>query len=151
MEQEKAMGRYRWIPALAGLALLGCVVGEKSAHGFRLPDGDPAHGRQVFLDLKCNACHEVAGEDLPGPVADPPLGFELGGVVTSVKTDGELVTAIVDPSHRLVAASPPDRVASGGLSRMGDFSEAMTVRDLIDVVAYLHTRYEVVSPSSIGP
>jgi sulfur-oxidizing protein SoxX len=145
------MGRYRWIVALAGVGLLGCVVGEKSAHGFRLPDGDVEQGRQVFVDLKCNNCHAVAGEDLPGPVAEPPLGFELGGVVTSVRTDGELVTAIVNPSHRLVAASPPERVASGGLSRMGDFSEAMTVRDLIDLVAYLHTRYEVVPPSSMGP
>jgi sulfur-oxidizing protein SoxX len=72
---------------------------------------------------------------------------ELGGRVVRAKTDGELVTAIVDPSHRLAPGYKREDVQSGKLSRMGDYSEAMTVRELVDVVAFLQSRYEVVSPS----
>lgn len=35
-------------------------------------------------------------------------------------------------------------VAQGRLSRMGDYSEAMTVRELVDLVAFLQSRYRVV-------
>jgi mono/diheme cytochrome c family protein len=126
---------------------LACERGPKSAAGFRLPDGDVARGQASFVALKCNACHRVAGTDLPGPVAEPSVPVELGGRVARAKTDGELVTAIVDPSHRLAPGYPRAAVQSGSLSRMGDFSEAMTVRDLIDVVAFLQSRYEVVPPA----
>jgi hypothetical protein len=48
----------------------------------------------------------VAGVDLPRPVADPPLPFVLGDASASGFTDGELVTAILDPSHDITQASP---------------------------------------------
>jgi hypothetical protein len=38
-------------------------------------------------------------------------------------------------------------VASGQLSRMGDFSESMSVRDLTDIVAFLQERYVVRPPT----
>jgi hypothetical protein len=41
-------------------------------------------------------------------------------------------------------------VTSGGLSRMGDFSEAMTVRLLVDVVAFLQSRYDVQAPVALS-
>jgi hypothetical protein len=87
----------------------------------------------------------VAGESFPAPVADPPVGVVLGGVVFAERTDGELTAAIIDPSHDL-RGYPEASVRSGSLSRMGDFSEAMTVRQLQDLVAYLHSRYEVREP-----
>jgi mono/diheme cytochrome c family protein len=134
-----------------GLVLGGCSEGRKSASGFRLPDGDAERGRQVFVRMRCHSCHEVAGVDLPPPVAEPGVGVELGGPVAGVPSDGELVTGIIHPSHQLIAGHPPERVASGRLSRMGDFTEAMTVRDLIDVVAFLHPRYEVIPAPLPGP
>ena len=36
-----------------------------------LPKGDVSAGRQAFQDLKCHACHRVAGRTgLPGPIAE---------------------------------------------------------------------------------
>ena len=32
---------------------------------FTLPPGDPAAGRQVYVDLKCYACHAIKGEQFP--------------------------------------------------------------------------------------
>lgn len=128
---------------LSTLALCGCEAPQKSAAAFHLPDGDPVRGRAAFVELRCHACHAVAGvTDLPKPVADPPLPFVLGGKSAVVRTDGEMVTAILDPSHRITMASPAG-VQSGRLSRMGDFTEAMTVRQLIDLVAFVHAHTEV--------
>jgi sulfur-oxidizing protein SoxX len=131
--------------ALAALTL-ACTGGRKGSAGFYVPDGDPEKGRVVFVALHCSACHRVSGVDLPVPVAEPSVPVELGGKVNRPKTDGELVAAIVAPSHRFAPGYRREDVQSGGLSRMGDFSEAMTVRDLIDVVAFLQSRYEVVPP-----
>jgi hypothetical protein len=66
--------------------------------------------------------------------------------VYEVVADGELVTSIINPSHRISARYERAAVKSGSLSRMGDFSEGMSVRDLADLVAYLQSRYIVVAP-----
>jgi hypothetical protein len=133
--------------AAVGLVLavtLACAQTRKSSSGFHLPDGDPQRGQQVFVDLKCNACHRVQGVDLPAPVADPPVPVVLGGVVYGVRTDGELAASIIDPSHRLAPGYRVTEVAVGTeKSRMGDYSEAMTVRELVDLVAFLQAHYDV--------
>ncbi len=134
------------VAALLAALSLACSPGRKSSAGFHLPDGDPARGQAVFVSLQCNACHRVAGADLPPPVVQPPVPVELGGEVPRPRTDGELVTAIVAPSQRLEPAYRREQMKSGKLSRMGDFSEAMTVRELVDLVAFLQSRYTVVPP-----
>jgi hypothetical protein len=98
----------------------------------------------VFADNGCHSCHEVAGEAFPAPVADPRVNVVLGGIVPSPRTDGDLVTSIVDPSHRIVPGMGEMR--SGGRSRMGDFSDHLTVHELVDLVAFLQGRYEVRPP-----
>jgi L-cysteine S-thiosulfotransferase len=137
--------RYAFVSsvALTGALLAGCMTSRKSPAGFRLPDGDVERGRAAFVELRCHACHQVEGVSLPAPVADPAIPVVLGGVVALPRTDGELTTAIVDPSHRLAPQYPAQKVRAGSLSRMGDFSEAMTVRQLVDVVAFLQSTYEV--------
>jgi hypothetical protein len=140
----------RWLHVVlaAGLAFAAaaCVQARKSSAGFHLPDGDPQRGRQAFVELRCSACHRVDGVVLPKPVADPPVPVMLGGMVGYAKTDGELAAAIIDPSHRTAAGYRLADVRVGELSRMGDFSEQMTVRELIDLVAFLQSRYEVREP-----
>lgn len=133
---------------LAGLTLLllGCEAGPKSSAGFRLPDGDPAKGRQVVADMKCYVCHSVAGGELPVPTADPPVPVVLGGEVPYAKTDGELVTAIINPSHKITPALRTEQVKSGDMSRMPDVGELMTVRQMIDLIAFLQSRYTVIRP-----
>jgi hypothetical protein len=74
------------------------------------------------------------------------VGIELGGRVPYARTDGEIVTSILDPSHRFSLSTHPELVRSGGLSRMGDFSESLSGREIIDLVAYLQSRYTVAPP-----
>jgi L-cysteine S-thiosulfotransferase len=131
------------------LFALACDTGRKSASGFRLPDGDVEHGRAVFVDLKCNACHRVEGVDLPAPTVHPEVPVILGGRVPYAKTDGELVTSIINPSYRIVAGYRRDLVAAGERSRMIDTSETITARQMADVVAFLQSRYEVVPPQPV--
>jgi mono/diheme cytochrome c family protein len=122
-----------------------CAPTRKSAAGFHLPDGDPQRGQQAFVDFRCHTCHRVTGADeLPAPLTDPPV--VLGGVVYRVFTDGELTNAIVEPSHRLAPSYPAAAVTSGKLSRMGDQNDQMTVRQLVDLVAFLQSRYDVREP-----
>jgi L-cysteine S-thiosulfotransferase len=141
--------RERWSLALflASCACLACGAGRKGSSGFRLPDGDPERGRMVFVANRCHDCHTVAGENFPAPVAEPAVPVQLGGEVPVAITDGDLMTSVVYPSHRRAARAEPAALVSGKLSRMGDFSEAMTVRDLIDLVAYLQSRYRVMPPT----
>jgi L-cysteine S-thiosulfotransferase len=136
---------------LLAAAAAACVTTPRSSAGFRLPEGDVQKGRVVFSELRCNACHQVAGAGLVAPTADPPVAVTLGGVVDAYRTDGELVTAIINPSHRVPREYAAAVVRSGTLSRMGDFSEAMTVRQLADLVAFLQSRYDVQPPVPVTP
>ena len=119
----------------------GCDTGPKSAKGFSLPDGDAAQGEQTFVELKCHACHTVSGVKLPEVKTELSLG--LGGKVTRIKTYGELVTSIINPSHRLAKGYPSDEVESNGQSKMKNYNEAMTVDQLINLVAFLQSHYEL--------
>lgn len=105
-----------------------------------LPRGATGAGRQAFVDLKCTACHRVTGEpDLPAPVSANP-GPDLGAELAS-RTAGAVATAIVAPSHAMsVATGAAVRAGvTGALSPMGDYSESMTVRQLLDLIAYLQS------------
>lgn len=130
----------------ACLVAVACGDPQRSPAGLRLPDGDPVAGEQAFRDLRCWSCHRVEGVDLPAPVAEPAVPVVLGGEVMKPKTDGELITAIINPSHRLAPGYPKDLVQVGDRSRMGDYGYAMTVEQLVDLVAFLHGRYTLVPP-----
>jgi L-cysteine S-thiosulfotransferase len=133
--------------AIAALFLVAALAGcsPESPFGFRLPDGDPAAGRQAFLDLRCNSCHEVRGVAIE--YREGLAHVPLGGQTTRVKTYGELVTSIINPSHRI---APPNRdaVLPGGQSIMSAayLNEVTTVQQLVDLVAFLQPTYEVVQP-----
>ena len=121
------------------LMLGGCSPDSTSAFGFRLPDGDTGQGREVFAYMQCNQCHTVVGKSFPEvPLADPPY-VELGGNVTRVKTYGELVTAIINPSHRLAKGYAAEVVSDGEESKMYVYNGYMTVQDWSDLVAFLQS------------
>ena len=142
--------RVMFLTAILGLALVACDSGPKSASGFRLPDGDIERGKTAFLEMKCNACHTVAGVDLPAPEVAPPVTVVLGGETNKVHTYGQLVTAIINPSHELAKGYPLELIQSGGQSRMTNYNEVMTVHQMIDLVAFLQSRYKVVLPEPVG-
>ena len=127
-------------------ALGGCSQDPKSGAGFRLPDGDAGQGREVFLYMQCNQCHTIEGTELPViPGADPAY-VELGGRVATVKTYGDLVTSIINPSHRLAPGYAKEKVSVDGESNMYTYNRHMTVQELIDLVAFLQSHYDVVPP-----
>ena len=127
-------------------AVGGCTQDPKSSAGFRLPDGDPVQGREVFLYMQCNQCHTIKGTELPViPGADPAY-VELGGRVATVKTYGDLVTSVINPSHRLAPGYAKEKVSENGESNMYTYNRHMTIQELIDLVAFLQSHYDVVPP-----
>lgn len=128
------------------MALSGCDQDRAmSERGFRLPDGNAATGRETFLYMHCNQCHTIEDEQLPAIAGFEPF-VELGGTLTRVKTYGELVTAIVNPSHKLADGYPDDLVSENGVSKMYVYNGFMTVQELTDLVRFLQEKYEVVPP-----
>jgi sulfur-oxidizing protein SoxX len=126
------------------LALTACS--PESPVGFRLPDGDAAAGRQAFLDLRCNACHEVRGIAIE---QDGGLAHvTLGGETTRVKTYGELVTSIINPSHKIAPQHRAVGATAEGVSLMSFtyLNDVMTVQQVVDLVAFLQPTYAVVQP-----
>jgi L-cysteine S-thiosulfotransferase len=136
--------RSKLLPVLAMLAAgMACDSGRRSAAGFRLPaDGDVERGKAAFVELGCNSCHEVSGADLPRPTVQPPVPVVLGGELGKVMTDGYLTTSIIYPSYRF-ASYPRKQIADGRESRMPHYADKMTVRQMIDIVAFLQSRYTV--------
>ena len=132
---------------LAFVALAGCEADRMSERGFSLPQGNEMMGREAFVYLHCHECHTVAGEQFPiVQDADPPF-VALGGRVTRVKTYGQLVTAIINPSHKLAAGYPAEVVSDDGQSKMPVYNGYMTVQELIDIVTFLQPHYDVYVPA----
>lgn len=129
-------------------ALAGCDPdATMSQRGFRLPDGDAQAGREAFLYMQCHQCHSIKGEQLPGIPGQEPPYVELGGMVTQVKTYGQLVTAIINPSHKLARGYAKEVVSDDGESKMYVYNDHMTVKELTDIVAFLQPYYKVVAPN----
>jgi hypothetical protein len=128
-----------------GLLLAACSD-PKSARGFRLPEGEIEAGRAAFARLACTRCHSVAGESFAVPTEPDAIHVPLGGQVIRVATYGELVTAIIHPQHgiaRTYRAQPGSRDAA---SPMPDLTGTMTVREMIDLVTFLQSHYELEMP-----
>ncbi|MCE5306389.1 MAG: cytochrome c [Acidobacteriales bacterium] len=135
---------------LPAVLLLGiataCNQGRHSPSGFRLPaGGNVERGKAVFLELQCHSCHEVPGTDVPRPTVQPPVPVRLGGEVAKELTDGYLVTSIINPSHKLARFAKAS-ITVGGKSRMPDYADRVTARQLTDLVSYLHSNYTVRRP-----
>jgi hypothetical protein len=104
-----------------------------------LPAGDRQAGRQAFVDLRCTACHRVAGETaFPAPLPGTP-GPDLDRSL-ALRPASDVAGAIIVPSHSMSLKTSDDvkrRLEETLLSPMGDFSRVMTVRQLADLLAYL--------------
>ena len=137
--------------AILGCAsiLQGCFSGPESPLGFRLPDGDAEVGMQAFHDLQCYGCHAVQGMEFP-PGDAASVSVVLGGNVTRVKTYAELVTSIINPSHKLAPGYKEEDVTIDGASQMelANLNDVVTVQQLIDLVAFLQPLYHLMPPEN---
>jgi L-cysteine S-thiosulfotransferase len=129
--------------AIVVVGLSGCGQGPKSGKGFTLPEGDAARGQETFVALQCHACHSVSEVELPDIEPELKPQVRLGGEVDRISTYGELVTSIINPSHKLAKGYNPEDVATGGESKMANYNEAMTVQQLIDLTAFLQAHYKL--------
>jgi mono/diheme cytochrome c family protein len=133
--------------ALVLLVLAGCAsddaafvpdMGEVSRIEVFVPEGDVEAGRAAFLEMRCEVCHSVAGsagEGMPAPFAanpGPPLGQEL-----SSRSRDQVASSIIVPSH--IIDERAAEYTDGLVSPMGDFTHIMTVRQLMDIVAFLQS------------
>jgi hypothetical protein len=141
----KMKTRFLFGALLTSAALIGCDSGRTSSRGFRLPEGDVEKGKAAFVSLKCHTCHTVHKLELPKPDSTGSIHVLLGGETKRVRTYGELVTSIIHPSHRLSERFANEQM-DGKLSPMPEFNEFMTVQQLIDLVAFLESRYQVLEP-----
>ena len=107
---------------------------------FTLPEGDPAVGRQLFVEAECYKCHEVKGEALPGVAPDEKgIGPELSQMagMHSVEFFAE---SIINP-NAVIDHDAQERgyLTEDGRSRMPDYSDIFTVRQVADLAAYLNS------------
>lgn len=131
----------------AGAAALLACAHRWDRGDVQLPQGDARRGRQAFVDLRCNACHEIEGFDAPTAIIAETRVL-LGGQTANIKTYGDLVTSIANPSHRIIRGYPPETVTVDGVPLMTliNLNEVMTVQQLVDLAAFLQTTYEAAPP-----
>jgi len=142
------MKRQIFLALLFAVAALmsGCDEERSmSERGFRLPEGNAVAGRETFLYMHCNQCHTIKGEEFAQIPGFEPY-VELGGAVTRVKSYGELVTAVINPSHKLAEGYPTELVSENGKSKMYYYNGFMTVQELTDLVMFLQPHYDIVPP-----
>lgn len=124
--------------------LASCEQGADSPRGFSLPAGDVAKGEEVFLTYQCLACHSLKGFEEQELELDIAKRVRLGGDVTRIKTYAELVTAVINPSHKIATSLPAEQLTnSSGQSLMRNYNEVMTVAELTDLVAFLQPQYQL--------
>ncbi len=124
-----------------GLFLFSC---NEQARGFAFPDGDIEVGKATYKRLACNECHSISGVEWIG--GSDSLNINLGGNVSTLKSYGELVTSVFNPTHKIAGRYKNETATVEGLSKMKNYNEVMTVQELIDIVTFLQSEYQVTSP-----
>ena len=145
LQQRHSFGPLAIFILLSALTLtFGC---NTESHGFVLPEGEALLGEMVFIKMHCNQCHSVADIEWVGNKEQGDVHVELGGEVSTIKTYGELVTSVMNPSHKIARGYKEEGVNQFGRSKMKLYNEIMTVQELIDLVTYLQDQYELKTSS----
>ena len=131
--------------AILALILLLEYSCRPQSKGFALPKGDIENGKVAFFELGCNHCHYAGEIEWIGNPED--IRIRLGGPTHEVKTYGELVSSIINPSHKIAPRFRDTVTDESGDSKMRMYNEVMTVQDLVDIVTFLQEAYEITPPS----
>lgn len=108
---------------------------------FELPAGNAEAGEQAFAKMQCYACHKVPGKQFIDPSQKPGgIGPDLTAAYATLPRE-YLAESIINANRvhahgafKLQCRSPD------GTTRMGDYSESMTVREFLDIIAFLKAR-----------
>ncbi|MDX2368734.1 MAG: cytochrome C [Colwellia sp.] len=136
--------KYLLFSCLALISLNSCDLGPDSPQGFSLPKGDVNKGAAVLTKYQCLACHHINGLEQAAGINNPDLDVRLGGKSTKVTTYAELVTSVINPSHKLARGYPLAAISAEGESKMKNINNVMTITELIDLVAFLQPHYELI-------
>ena len=130
---------------LALVAALVSACAYTPIFGFPAETGDVGAGRQAFTDHRCHQCHAVAGVRLPPLAGAPEPLLELGGETLYVKSYADLMTSIINPDHRISERYRDEARLRGVIPVNSPMPspniDNMTVRQLIDIVTFLDSRY----------
>ena len=136
------------------LLLLALLAVACAYPGFPIQEGDINRGKQAFVDHQCHQCHSVSETQLP-PLAGSDVVLELGGEIINARTYTDLMTSIINPSH---VQSEKYRQESALSARANVNSpmpmpdiDRMTVRQLIDIVTFLDSKYILIEEYSSAP
>lgn len=123
------------------LIFSGCDTGPNSPKGFSLPEGNIVKGKEAFIKHQCLSCHALKGLDRENMPAELDKLIELGGGSATVTTYAELVTSIINPSHKI--SRNYQNNATDAVSKMRNYNDVMTVSELVDIVSFLQPQYKV--------
>ena len=141
-----------WILPAVAMLFTAC---ENQSRGFVLPEGDAMHGKVLFQELNCTRCHSIGDIAWTGSARYDDVHVKLGGDVTHLKTYGELVTSVINPSHKISQQDTSHQKLTliEGMSKMElpRYNEIMTVQELVDIVAFLQSEYKLVVPDVTYP
>ena len=139
------MARITILGALfAALLTGGCDMSPESGWGFTLPEGDPEAGERTFVELRCHDCHTIRDYDTIQQSENPRFSIPLGGKVNRISTYGELVTSIINPSHRISRRYAGEASGKEEGSPMRVYNDIMTIKQLSDLVMFLQDQYELI-------
>ncbi len=127
-----------------GLLINSC---NEQARGFALPKGDIVKGKETYKKLSCTECHSISEIEWKG--GSDSLKIHLGGEVSTKPSYGELVASVINPSHKIARRYKQETATKEGLSKMRNYNEVMTVQELIDLVAFLQSEYDVKAPPTV--
>lgn len=138
------------------VVLSACITPAYDRYEVQFPITDQSveRGEQAFVELKCIRCHTVRDYPLPSFSGAQPVQVELGGVILNAKTRADIATSIINPNLRLserylaqLSHEERRRIEASKLpeSPMHDMTETMTVSQLIDLIAFLDSRYSTVA------
>lgn len=117
----------------------------------KLPEGNSDQGRDAFQKLRCFQCHKLQGVPLDG-VAPEQIGANVGPELTgigAIQTEHYLFESIINPNAVILPdPSPEQKYAEDGVSKMPDFGAAMTVQQMVDLVAFLKSLQDTQVPES---
>lgn len=116
---------------------------------FTLPAGDAAAGREVFVGMKCYTCHDVAGEKFPAHKRDVgEVGPDLTGMGGHHPAEF-FAESILNP-NAVILVDDPKFTGPDGLSVMPEYLDSMSLRQLVDLVAYLKSLTPGYAPAVVS-
>lgn len=133
--------RFLFLASTVSL-MAGCNLGEEWRNEIHLPAGDATRGEALFASVGCVSCHAVGDAELKEGAEAGAVRVRLGSETGRRMSYGQLVTSVVNPSHRLAPRYSSENIAKDGESLMANYNDVLTISQLTDLVAYLQTHYE---------